>query len=111
MAFLRRPDLAAPVYPLYGLLFLWSDFRRESQSQILFVFLSTLAGLVWIASPFSLGARPLYFAQMLALWALAWGLSSHNEKAAGDILGLEAEAGLLDARINDLRRDLEYQKA
>src|SRR5579884_1567751 len=77
---LRAPDLAPALFPFYGLLFFWSDYRRENEVPIIFLFLVTAAGVV-LAARAPEPQRPLLLAETAAMWALSFAVVRQRSQA------------------------------
>src|SRR5438876_7624546 len=80
---MRAPELAPGLFPFYGLVILWSDFRREAELPIIFIFLVSTAGLL-LASRAAPGAGAALSGEVAGVWLLTWGLSWHRGRAFGD---------------------------
>src|SRR5438876_3423282 len=107
---MRAPELAPGLFPFYGLVILWSDFRREAEIPIIFLFLVSTAGLL-LASRAAPGAGAPLFVEVTGVWLLTWALSALRARAFNDQRGMAVEQLELEARIRDDERDLVYYQS
>ncbi|MFA6004411.1 MAG: diguanylate cyclase, partial [Elusimicrobiota bacterium] len=107
---LIRPELAVAVYPIYGALALWTDFRRESELPFIFTFLATLAGVLVIVRTPQLAEKAAIGVEMAGLWVLDWGISLYRARDLADQRDILAKRLALDAGIRDDERDLKYYR-
>ncbi len=107
---LRSPDLAPALFPFYGLLFFWSDFRRENEVPIIFLFLITTAGLL-LAARAPDAQRVALGAETVGLWALSWAIMRQRGAALERERAVTVERLALEARMRDDERDLKYYRA
>ena len=99
------------LYPVFGLVFLWSDFRKEEETHVIFLFLATVAAFLLMArGPDT--ARHLGLAlEALGLWLLSLGLGFHRgrmSKERGAVLSIVEN---LDMTIRDQERELKFYEA
>ncbi len=107
LLFLFRPAWAPALFPAYGSLFLWSDFRGEKESHVIFLFLVSTVGLVLaVTAPPAL--KVPYALELGALWALAWILSHRKAAAAEEVKTLHAQRLALDASALDDEREVRH---
>lgn len=110
LALFVRPELSAALYPAYGLLFLWSDFRREGEAPVIFLFLVTAAGLLLIARAGEPALKVALAGELLSLWLLSAAVSAHRAWALGREREGAVERASLQARRRDDERDLRYYR-
>lgn len=103
LLFLFRPAWGPALFPAYGALFVWSDFRREKESHVIFLFLVSTAGLVLaVTAPPAL--KLPYLLELGGLWLLAWALSRRRARTAEETRVLQGvKAGLESAALDDER--------
>ncbi len=106
----REPTLGPGVFPLYGLIIFWSDFRRESEMPVIFIFLVSTAGLL-LASQSAPGARAALSGEVFGIWLLTWALSTARARASKDQRDMAVEQLGLETQIRDDERDLAYYKS
>lgn len=105
-----RPELGAAAVPAYGLCLLWADLRRDAESTVVLMLLTTIAAAVLIAR--SHEAERLQAGTGLAgLWILAAGLSAHRGRRLADERSVLLEQMGLQDEIRDDERDLKYYKS
>jgi diguanylate cyclase (GGDEF)-like protein len=107
----RQPDAGPALYPLYGLILFWSDFRRESETPIIFLFLIAAAGALLGSRQPELSARLAIGVEAAGILALAWAVALHRDRAFQEQRARVVEKLALDAQIKDDERDLRYYKA
>lgn len=110
-ALLSQPALAVALFPAYGLLFLWSDFRKDKESYIIFLFLVSLVGLVLAGRAGLPPQRPALALELLGLWLLNGALAAHHGWALGRLNAYSAEGAKLDGQIRDDERELAYYRS
>src|SRR5205807_2674298 len=101
---------APALYPLYGLLFFWSDFRRETETPVIFLFLVVTAGALLAARAGSPAAQGALVGELGGFLALAWGIGLYRGRAFQEQRNRVVEQVTLDAQIRDDERDLRYYK-
>ena len=106
----RSPELAPALYPFYGLVFLWSDLRRENEVPIIFLFLVTAAGLFLGARAPHAQQTALFF-ETAGMWALVWALARQRAAALQGERAATVEQLALESRMRDDERDLKYYRA
>ena len=108
LLFARR-DLAAAVFPAYGLLFFWCESVGQPELAILFLVLSTGAG---ISLARSLGgpAATAVGLDAAGLWILSWALSESRGALGREEAGLAAEADADLREIKEAERGLDYYR-
>jgi diguanylate cyclase (GGDEF)-like protein len=110
LALLRAPGWAPATFPLYGLIFLWSDLRRESEPPIIYVFLVSAAGLLLLSR--AAGAdKAALGAGLVSLWALSGALALHVSDEQRCERQAVVERLALDARVRDDERELKYYRS
>jgi diguanylate cyclase (GGDEF)-like protein len=107
---IRNPEVGPALFPCYGLIFLWSDLRREAEFPIIFFFLVSTAGLL-LAARSTGAARAVLPAEVAGVWLLAWGVSWHRARALKDQREMAVEQLALEAEIKDDERDLKYYQS
>ena len=106
---LFHPAQGPAFYPAYGLLFLWADFRRETESHIIFLFLVTMAGLV-LAAWAPAAARLPVGIEIGGLWLLSWAIGLYRQADVADRRASQEEEGRLESGIRDDDRELQIYK-
>ena len=107
-ALLFFPGWELALYPAFTLLFFLNDFRHESEMQIIFVFLATVAAfLAATRIPDSSGVAALLI-EMVGMWLLVGGLGFHRTRLAQRTSAVLREAEQLDAQIRDSDRELRF---
>jgi len=102
------PELALYVYPGYSLIFFWSDFRKEGEIHVIFLFLVGLVGIYLVSLQTHLAAQLAAGVEIASVWALSFALGvRRNRSAADESATLEAVADL-EKRILDHERDLRF---
>ncbi|HAH08460.1 MAG TPA: hypothetical protein DCM05_18365 [Elusimicrobia bacterium] len=102
------PGWEPAVYPFFGLIFIWNDFRREEEVHIIFLFLVTVAAALCVARnpesslPLALGL------EALAQWLLSFGLGFHRGRMNSERHQILQAVEALDGRIRDSERDLSF---
>jgi diguanylate cyclase (GGDEF)-like protein len=107
LALLIHPSQGTAIYPAYGLLFLWSDFRKENESHVIFLFLVTMAGVVLGAVAH---AGPAVVVEVLGLWLLSWAVGLHSQSESRAEAAAREEQAALEASIKDDERELQFYK-
>ncbi|MDD5656069.1 MAG: sensor domain-containing diguanylate cyclase [Elusimicrobia bacterium] len=111
MELVLRPDLGVAVYPFFGALALWTDFRREAELPFIFTFLASLVGiLVAVRCPHA-AQKAAVMVEVGGLWALDWGISLYRNRDLADQRDALAKRLALDAGIRDDERDSKYYQA
>lgn len=110
LAVIRFPALAPAAFPFYGLLFFWSDFRRENEVPVIFLFLVTAAGVV-LAARAPESQRALLSGETAAMWLLVWGLARQRSQALDSERRMTVEQLALESRMRDDERDLKYYRS
>lgn len=105
------PAFDLGVYPVFGLIFLWNDFRRETETHVIFVFLMIAAGFLLMARAGEAAVRMAIAAEAVGLWLLSFGLGAHREHLQKDRYGLMGRIEALDANIRDSQRELKFYQA
>ncbi|MBI4050906.1 MAG: GGDEF domain-containing protein [Elusimicrobia bacterium] len=103
---LRYPEQSVAFFPLYGLLFLWADFRQEKEVQVIFLFLVTAAGLV-LAGRMP-GKVVAILMEMSGVWLFSLGLSRHARHLSGQEQYCQTELQTLDHTIEENHRDIQF---
>lgn len=102
------PGWEMAVYPFYGLVFIWNDFRREEEMHVIFLYLVTIAAALAMTRAsepsFSLGVG----FEAGALWLLSLGLGFHRERNTEERRRILAAVEERDGKIRDQERDLRY---
>lgn len=106
-----HPETGPAAYPFYSLLFLWSEYRREGETSVIFAFLVTAAGVVLAARAHNLADKGVFLTEMSGVWLLNWALSLHHGAIIKDGQKMEAEWRALEARRLDDERDLKYYRS
>jgi len=106
-----RPDMAVGVYPFFGALALWTDFRRESELPIIFTFLATLVGILLVLRCATGVERAALAVEIGGLWILDWGIGLYRGRDLADQREILAKRLVFDAGIRDDERDLKYYRA
>lgn len=102
------PDFSLYAYPAYALIFLWSDFRKEMEIHVIFLFLVGLVGLYLVGRQTSFAAQLTAGMQIGSVWALSFALGLHRSRLVRDeSSALEALADL-EKRTLDHERDLRF---
>ncbi len=104
-----QPALAPYVFPFYGLLFFWSDLRRETELGILFIFLATAAG-GYLAARQAGPVRAALVIEIAGLWLLNWAIAALRNRSMRDERDMAVEIVSLSAQIKDGERDVAYYK-
>jgi diguanylate cyclase (GGDEF)-like protein len=110
LAFLlvTRPELGAVVLPFFGLIFFWTDLREDSETPVIFAFLTVVAGLLAA----SRSPQPAACLGALAgVLALQWGLASRRSWALKVERASQAERAALEAGMRDDLRELDYYRS
>ncbi|MBI5208798.1 MAG: sensor domain-containing diguanylate cyclase [Elusimicrobia bacterium] len=97
--FIVAPALGPAFFPLYGLIFLWSDYRRETESHVIFLFMVSIAGMVLAAAAAPL--RPVYGLEVAGMWLLAWALGLHHRSGSDALKEARLELASVAAAIRD----------
>jgi diguanylate cyclase (GGDEF)-like protein len=105
------PQFAAFLYPAYGLLFLWSDFRRETESHVIFLFLITMVGLALAGWGPTGAEKPAVFLELGGLWLLNWGIGLYRGASVDGKRAAQAREAELNQEIKDRERELEYYRS
>lgn len=105
-------DHALWIFPAYGTLFVWADFYRENEIQIIFVFLVTIIGLLLLSRA---SAVPVYaggiLVEVLVIWAIAFSLSSQRKMSSKTVQSVSLEVQSHNKAIQGIHRDIEsYSK-
>ena len=102
------PGWESVLYPAYGLIFLWTDLRRDEEIHIIFVFLATAAALLLMTRDSTAAARAALAVEAFGIWTLSLGLGFHRGRlTAARGAGL-AETEKLDLQIRDAERELKF---
>ena len=110
LALLRFQAQAALLFPLYGAIFVWSDLRRDAETQVLFAFLVTTAAALLIARAPGLEDKVALGAGLAATWVLQGMLSSQRGAAQLRLRELALEQATLEAKIRDDERETKYYR-
>ena len=111
LLFILHPEIGPVAYPFYGLLFLWSDWRREGEASVIFAFLVTAAGIV-LATRSPLPVDKVVLAgEVVGIWILNGALSLHRSRFFKDLQALEIEKQRLELRVREDERDLKYYQS
>ncbi|MFA6030732.1 MAG: sensor domain-containing diguanylate cyclase [Elusimicrobiota bacterium] len=102
------PGWEVVLYPLFGLVFIWNDFRREEEVHVIFLFLSTVAAALCMARR----TDPAYFmalgAEAGAMWLLSFGLSFHRSRMDSERNRILGELGELETSNRDFEREKTF---
>jgi diguanylate cyclase (GGDEF)-like protein len=109
LLFARR-DLAAAVFPAYGLLFFWCDGAGQSELVVLFLVLSTGAGIS-LARSLEGPAAIAVGLDTAGLWILSWALSESRGALGREEARLAAEADADLREIKEAERGLDYYRS
>jgi diguanylate cyclase (GGDEF)-like protein len=110
-ALLLLPGHEVGIYPLFGLVFLWNDWRREEEAHILFVFFATLAAFLLMARLQVPAERIVLGAEASALLLISFGLSRHRQALTKTRLGILGRSEGADSSIRDSERELRFYRA
>lgn len=108
---IKSPDLGPALFPFYGLIFLWSDLRREAETPMIFGLLVTAAGLLVAFKSGSMPHKAALGGEIVGLWILTWGLSRQREQASKEQRAMAMEQLSLEDEIKDDERDLAYYRS
>jgi diguanylate cyclase (GGDEF)-like protein len=97
------------LFPIYGLIFLWCDYRREAEAHVIFLFMVTTAGLVLAAS--AAGGRTALGVEILGMWILVWALGLHHKRGADILREARGEMAALAAALRDDESELTRLRA
>ncbi|MBI5624694.1 MAG: sensor domain-containing diguanylate cyclase [Elusimicrobia bacterium] len=92
------------LFPLYGLIFLWCDYRREAEAHVIFLFMVTTAGVVLAAS--AAAQRNVLGAEILGMWILVWALGLHHRRGADVLHEAREEMAKLAGSLRDDESEL-----
>ncbi|MEK7857970.1 MAG: sensor domain-containing diguanylate cyclase [Elusimicrobiota bacterium] len=106
-----RPEQAAVIFPFYGLLFLWTHFRGESEIPVIFSFLVGFVGLVLAARAPVPADQGAFLIETAGLVSLNFALGLHRTDALREQRVRQAERYALEAGIRDDQRDLDYYRS
>ncbi len=108
---LRFPQAAPALFPFYGLLPLWSDFRREAEAPIIFLFLIATAGTVLAARAATGAAQAALAGEAAGVLALSWAIALYRDRDFKRQRAHAMERAELDQQMLDDDRDLKYYKS
>ncbi|MBI4676534.1 MAG: sensor domain-containing diguanylate cyclase [Elusimicrobia bacterium] len=107
--FIFASGLGPSLFPLYGLIFLWCDFRREAEAHVIFLFMVTTAGAVLAAAVAP--HRAVIAAEIAGMWALVWALGLHHKRGADVLREARLEMAGFAAAIRDDESELARLRA
>ena len=111
LALLRAPLWGPALFPAYGLVFLWSELRREGEMPIIFVFLVSTIGLLLISRAPQAADKGALAVGLAGLWALNAWLESVRGRGQRRQRELAVEQLSLEAKIRDDERELKYYRS
>lgn len=101
-------DHALWIFPAYGILFVWADFCRENEMQIIFVFLVTMIGLLLLSRA---PAVPVYaggiLTEVLVIWAIIFSLSSQRKRGDKTVQSVNLEVQAHNKTVQGIHRDID----
>jgi diguanylate cyclase (GGDEF)-like protein len=106
----RSPEAAVALFPLFGLVFFWSDFRRETETPVIFVFLAVAGGGLLAARAATTPERAALGIEIAGLLALAWAVSAHRGLAFQEQRTRAVEHAEIEKALVDDQRDLKYYR-
>ncbi len=107
--FILKPHLGPGLFPLYALLFVWTDARRETEIHVIFLFLVSIAGVALVATapPLPAGlSKFIYLAELAAVWLYLGGLGAHRRRLAVSARVAEEERRSLESQALNAEREL-----
>ncbi|MBI5883925.1 MAG: hypothetical protein HZB91_12575, partial [Elusimicrobia bacterium] len=107
--FIYASGLGPGLFPLYGLIFLWCDYRREAEAHVMFLFMVTTAGLVLAAA--AAPERAVLGVEILGMWGLVWALGLHHKRGADILREARSEMAGLASSIRDDESELTRLRA
>ncbi|MBI5883333.1 MAG: GGDEF domain-containing protein [Elusimicrobia bacterium] len=107
--FIYASGLGPGLFPLYGLIFLWCDYRREAEAHVIFLFMVTTAGLVLAAA--AAPHRIVLAIEILGMWGLVWALGLHHKRGADILREARSEMAGLASSIRDDESELTRLRA
>ena len=102
------PGYEVAFFPLFVLIFLWNDLRREEEAQIIFAFLVTAAAALMLGRIDEMIVRLGIGAEAVGIILLCFAMIGHRSRFArkrGEILN---KIDRLDAQIRDGDRELRF---
>jgi diguanylate cyclase (GGDEF)-like protein len=100
----------AVVFPAYGLIFPYNDWRREEETHVIFLFLVLIAAFLIstrIESSLTIGAM---IVEAFGLMLLSFGLGRHRGRLSAESYRIRGLVEKLDLRIRDQERELTFYK-
>lgn len=103
-----RPALGLEFYPLFALIFFWTDYRLDSEIDIIFVFLAIVAAGILGSQIGGMDRRLALGAELMGVVLVSFGLGLHRESLNEQVQKVLVDAQTFDVEIQDLERDLSY---
>lgn len=105
---LLRPGLGLAIYPLFALIFFWTDYRLDSEIDIIFVFLVIVAAVILGSVIGGIDRRIALALELGGVVLVSFGLGLHRETLNEQVQKVLVDAQSFDVEIQDLERDLNY---
>ncbi len=107
----KYPQYVLWIFPLYGLLFLLADLWKETEIQVIFVFLVTMAGVMLMGRAnayYSAGMRAAgIISEILIIWTAMLAISKAHKKGENAMREIGVEIQKHNKTINGLKHDLD----
>ncbi|MBI4424676.1 MAG: GGDEF domain-containing protein [Elusimicrobia bacterium] len=102
------PDWAIVIFPLFSLIYFWSDFRRDAEIQVIFMFLATAVAIVLMALYRDGPTRAALGLELGGVWLLCLGLGLHRRRLEATRQSVQAKVQEREGQLRDLDRDLRF---
>jgi diguanylate cyclase (GGDEF)-like protein len=108
MTLFLNPGLELALYPGYALIFLFGDFRKDSEVHVIFLFLVMTAALLLMARASELAIRMALTLEAAGLWLFSLGLDSHREALIYTRRRIFSALEDLNFKIRDCEREMNF---
>lgn len=105
------PLWAIVIYPVFALIFYWTDFMLDDEMHVIFLFMTTAAALVLASQASDVGVRVGLIIEMLGIILISLAVGFHRSRLSKTRHQTFVQAQELDAQIRDLDRDLSFYGA
>ncbi|MBI5244005.1 MAG: GGDEF domain-containing protein [Elusimicrobia bacterium] len=111
LALFVAPGWEVALYPFYGLIFIWNDFRREEEVHIIFLFLTTVAAALAMARTADASFHMALGLEAGAQWLLSFGLGFHRARMSQERHRILSAVENFDGKLRDGEREMRIYEA
>ncbi|MFA6092316.1 MAG: GGDEF domain-containing protein [Elusimicrobiota bacterium] len=105
------PGWETIIYPLYGLVFIWTDYRREEEIHVIFLFLSAVSAALCMTRRLELSFYAGICGEAVSLWMISFGLGIHRSRMDSDRRRILEATAVVEGANLDLERETGFYES